>query len=74
MGFIEVALSGSIGQCIVVWSVEHVHGLIYERGLEGVTDEVAEKILLNAFENHDRNIGINWDSLEFAYLAVTGGE
>lgn len=53
-----------------VWTVWDIHDLIAEKGLTEVSDDVAADILLQAFSDHDAEIGICWDSLEYAYHTV----
>ena len=44
----------------VVWNIEDVQSLEPK-----VTDEQAMEVLQLALDNHDANVGINWEVLEF---------
>ena len=52
----------------ITWEIEDVKSLDSE-----LTDEQAWEILLLVDKNHDANIGINWDVLEY-YIQTIKGE
>ena len=53
----------------VIWCTDDVHGIQddfdQETEKSSLTDEQAQEILLSAFENHDCNNGITWETLHY---------
>lgn len=53
----------------IIWCIDDVHGIQKdcdkETGKSSLTDEQAQEILLSAFDEHDCNNGITWDSLHY---------
>lgn len=59
----------------VVWCIDDVHGIQKDfdkdKQKSSLSDEQAQEILLSAFENHDCNHGITWESLHYWSREVT---
>lgn len=52
------------GTIAIIWTVDDVKWSADDSGLK-VTDEQAENILNELKANHDANIGINWDTINY---------
>jgi len=55
----------------VVWDVEDVKSTMaewQEVEIDAISDETALKVLQTVFENHDRNYGINWETIRVTAL------
>lgn len=48
----------------IKWSTNDVQSRAEDMGVE-ITAEQGDEILQNVFDNHDANIGINWEVIEF---------
>ena len=58
------------GECIaMLWTVEDIHGLRPD-----LTDEQAMNVLITTSENHDANVGVNWDVLHHWATDLYGKE
>jgi hypothetical protein len=48
----------------IKWSTNDVQSRAEDMGVE-ITAEQGDEILQNVFDNHDANIGVNWEVIEF---------
>lgn len=48
----------------LIWTTEDVLTRAKDIGVNGITEEVAETILVNVLETHDCNCGVTWESLD----------
>ena len=53
----------------MLWSIEDINGLRPD-----LTDEQAMNVLITASENHDANVGVNWDVLHHWATDLYGKE
>lgn len=57
----------------ITWCVDDVFTLMYDEEQESYTEEdyeIARAVLQYAKNHHDANVGVNWESLEWALNAV----
>ena len=58
-----------VDKVAVVWTTEDVHAAQDDfdenEQTSSITEEQAESILQKAFDKHDANVGITWESLRF---------
>lgn len=53
----------------ITWCVDDVFTLMYDEEQENYTEEdyeTAREVLQFVYNNHDANIGVNWDTLQWA--------
>lgn len=55
------------------WYIDDVHQAATDMDIE-ITDEEAESVLYAVANNHDANIGINWDVFYYHIDAMKGTE
>jgi len=60
------------GEMVLVWSFEDVIERAKGRGLKVPTIKQAIEILRLCDHNHDCNIGMTWDVIDFNYDTVMG--
>ena len=61
---LETLKNNKMKTITIKWSTNDVHSRAEDMGVE-ITAEQADEILQNVFDNHDANIGVNWEVIEF---------
>lgn len=59
--FLEAYINGDV--ILDPWTTDDVKSLTDDDDTEDLTDEIARQVLASVDENHDSEIGINWEVL-----------
>jgi len=49
----------------IVWNVDDIIGVAEQKGLD-ITKEQACEVLETLLDNHDADLGVNWDTISYA--------